>query len=85
MPCALGAAPPRNPANSAVVFEVVLGSRSVEMQVTRSLVTPGGRAWRLVRVSDAGTECCVTHWGGYCAFETDFIACLNENLFSYHA
>ena len=47
---AQSAALPRNPANTAVVLAVALGSRIVEMQETQSSIIPGPRASMLAKV-----------------------------------
>ena len=43
------AAPPRNPANAAVALPAVLGSKSVAMLVTHSLIIHGLRGFVLVK------------------------------------
>ena len=46
MPSAL---PIENPGNAAAAFGAVLGSKIAEMLATRTIITPGPRAYRLAK------------------------------------
>ena len=60
VPYASSAAPSTNPANAVAVHAALLGSKTVEMTETTSLITHGLRAFRLAQVSHSGRElCCV--------------------------